>query len=64
MADFCQQCSVTIFGEDTRDLAGLTSAEDVACGLYSTVICEGCGPTYVDHNGRCVAPDCLEHGHR
>lgn len=63
MADFCRQCSIGIFQADSRDLAGLTDVIDTAAGLFASVICEGCGPTYVDHAGRCVMPDCLErHG--
>lgn len=63
MADFCKQCSVDGFGEDYRDHAGLSTAEDTAKGLFALVICEGCGPTQVDHLGACVAPDCMEkHG--
>lgn len=63
MADFCQQCLLNIFGGDTGDLAGLSTPEDTAKGLYPVVLCEGCGPTQVDDRGKCVAPDCLEkHG--
>lgn len=60
MADFCKQCSTAIFGEDFRELAGLSTADDTAQGLYALVICEGCGYTQVDHDGACVAPDCIE----
>lgn len=63
MADFCQQCSVAEFGQDFRELAGLSTAEDTAKDLYPIVICEGCGYVQVDHEGRCVSSDCLEkHG--
>lgn len=51
MADYCRDCSVDTFGEDTRDLAGLVSAEQVAEGLGAEVLCECCGPILVDHNG-------------
>lgn len=54
MADFCKLCSEDIFGEDYGDLKGLSSVEDTAKGMYAVVICEGCGPTQVDHNGVCV----------
>lgn len=63
MADFCSQCSIDTFGEDFRDLANLSSPEATAAHKYPVVICEGCGPTQVDHEGRCVVPDCLKkHG--
>lgn len=54
MADFCQQCSIDIFGEDFKELAYLCEE-----GMYVTVICEGCGVTCVDHEGRCCVDDCL-----
>ncbi len=60
MADFCQQCSIALFGEDFGDFAGASSPEDTAQGLYAFALCEGCGMTQVDHAGLCVAPDCLE----
>lgn len=64
MADFCKQCSITNFGADYEDLAGLSKPEDTAAGLYPIVLCEGCGPIQVDHEGRCVSNDCLEdHNH-
>ena len=58
MADFCQQCSHALSWGDGRDLAGLTSAEDEAQGLFALALCEGCGPIQVDANGRCVSQDC------
>jgi len=63
MADFCRQCSLDGFGEDWGDLANISTPEDTAKGLFAVVLCEGCGPTQVDHTGECVAPDCMEkHG--
>lgn len=63
MAEFCRQCSMEIFNEDFQELAGLSTAEDTANGLYASVICEGCGPIQVDHLGSCVTTDCLCKGH-
>lgn len=60
MANFCKQCSIDHFGEDYNDLSGLSTQEKTENELYPVVICEGCGVTQVDHNGRCVATDCLE----
>lgn len=61
MADFCQQCSVSLFGEDTRDLSGLGDGTPLEPGTGWVALCEGCGPTVVDDEGRCLAEDCLEH---
>ena len=54
MADFCKECSIEIYGEDSGDLKGLCEA-----GFVAMVICEGCGPTYVDPEGLCTVVDCL-----
>lgn len=63
MADYCMQCSKAIFDEDYGDLKGLSTIENTVQGFFAVVICEGCGPTSVDHEGRCVAANCLEfHG--
>jgi uncharacterized membrane protein YgcG len=60
MADFCRQCSIETFGEDYGDLAGLVSR-----GSAGRVICEGCGITFVNYLGECVAENCLlAHGLR
>lgn len=54
MADFCRQCSEKIFKEDFADLAGLCDQKQCA-----VVICEGCGPTYVNYRGECIGA-CIE----
>jgi hypothetical protein len=59
MADFCTHCALDTFGEDTGDLAGLSTPDDTAAGKFPVVICEGCGHTQVDHTGKCVSPNCL-----
>jgi hypothetical protein len=65
MASFCQQCSISIFGNDFYDYAGLSQPEDTANGKYAVVLCEGCGPCQVDYNGKCISIDCAEkHGKR
>lgn len=47
MADFCKQHSIEIFGEDTKDLAGLCKPGETVINL-----CEGCGAYIeVDHEG-------------
>lgn len=66
MADFCKQCSEEMFDSATNDLSGIISEEDTAKGwVSSVVICEGCGPIQVDHEGSCVSEDCIgEHRKR
>lgn len=46
MADFCKQCSLQMFGEDHRDLAGIAPPDGVALAL-----CENCGEILVNHDG-------------
>jgi hypothetical protein len=58
MADFCSQCSIETFNEDHGDLKGLITQEKVSFGYVQTVLCEGCGPTYVNHLGECRNPTC------
>lgn len=64
MADFCKQCALDVWGPDIpNDMLGLISPEEVANGYYAAVLCEGCGVTLVDHEGKCVSADCLlKHG--
>ena len=63
MADFCKQCLMDTFGEDFGDLAGLSKPEDTEQDKYSVVLCEGCGPIQVNHEGLCISSDCYEkHG--
>jgi len=59
MADLCQQCSIEIYGEDSRDLAGINDPNIASkyCAGGHVVICEGCGWTIVDNNGRCLLHD-------
>jgi hypothetical protein len=60
MADFCKQCSLDIFGEDFRELAGLD--KDPNDDLYPVVLCEGCGPIQVNNDGECISKDCFKVG--
>lgn len=63
MADFCKQCSLDMWGQDSRDLA-LTEYKNSPKGtIRFYTICEGCGPTVVDPvTGTCIG-DCLQrHG--
>lgn len=63
MADFCKQCSIEIFGEDFGDLANLGGEIKLEPGYYWGALCEGCGPNYVDDEGKCVSLDCAyQHG--
>ena len=61
MADFCKGCSIDILGEDFGDLKGLSTEDDTSNGLFSVVLCEGCGPIQVDHEGTCISQDCEKH---
>lgn len=53
MAEFCNQCSIRVFGEDFGDFYGLCKQGEVVA-----VLCEGCGPTFVDHLGNCTVDCC------
>lgn len=53
MADFCAQCAHPY----PSDFAGIPwddGAEPLAWDMGYPVICEGCGPTLVDHEGNCM----------
>lgn len=52
MADFCQECSLELFGEDFKEMAGITKPEDMAKGLACWVLCEECGYIPVDPEGK------------
>lgn len=64
MADFCKQCSIEIFCEDYRELAGISDRMgqvlEEGCGWG--VLCEGCGHTIVDNDGKCINQVCKKHG--
>jgi hypothetical protein len=63
MADFCKQCSIDIFGKDFRELAGLGDGSELKEDEGWMALCEGCGPTVVDDDGRCISVNCMkEHG--
>ena len=57
MADFCKQCLIELFGEDTGDLAGLCKEDELVAAL-----CEGCGYCVVDHEGTCKEHEIEAHG--
>lgn len=65
MADFCRQCAEEMWPPDAdpsafKDLAGLVTEAEFNDGMGASALCEGCGPTVVDHEGRCLGP-CLRH---
>lgn len=62
MADFCKQCSEEMWGHDNRDLAA--SEHDIELGGYKRLytLCEECGPTMVDRDGKCIGACRLKHG--
>lgn len=55
MADFCLQCSEE-HGFPENDVSGLCKEDEMI-----PVLCEGCGNTFVDHEGRCLSKNCLCH---
>lgn len=61
MADFCRQCAqgMGFEGNGLEDLSRLSTEADTAAGLYCCVLCEGCGPIQVDHDGKCISDNCL-----
>lgn len=62
---YCQQCVHTLFGEGEpdRQLADLVTPAQAKELLFANVLCEGCGYTKVDSEGRCVSASCHEkHG--
>lgn len=60
MAEFCKQCAEEL--GLPPDFVGLSTAEDTKNQMYCIVLCESCGVIQVDHEGRCVSPDCDIHG--
>jgi len=62
MSDFCKQCSIEVFGEDSKDLAGLGGGEKLKEGMGWSALCEGCGSIVVDEEGACCAGYCKKHG--
>lgn len=58
MAEFCNQCSMRLFGM-IGDFVGATTQEDEDHGVAALVMCEGCGPIQVNHKGFCISKDCL-----
>jgi hypothetical protein len=59
MADFCKQCSIELFGEDTQDLTNLNNGP-LPEGFGIPAICEGCGYICVDLEGNCVSCDLMK----
>lgn len=57
MADFCQECLLAGFGEDTGDLANLLAPEEYTEDTGALALCECCGPVCVDINGKRMSKD-------
>lgn len=62
MADFCKQCSIEVFGADYGDYKGLQTEGQTKDGYRMSALCEDCGPTFVDHTGKCCGP-CAKPAH-
>jgi len=66
MADFCLRCNLALYFGPHSDFAhygksGLITVAEVRGGMGMPVLCEGCGPTHVDHLGRCLGGCDLDH---
>lgn len=57
MASFCKQCSEELWGEDSRDFVVIDAEHE---RLYT--LCEDCGPTVVDRDGKCIGACTKKHG--
>lgn len=57
MADFCLQASMELFGRDCGDLANLCKP-----GKTVEVLCEDCGVSWVDPEGKCLGGQMCDHG--
>lgn len=53
MADFCKQCSISLFGQDYGDMK-MSDSKSLKQGEGFSVLCEGCGPTLVGKDGECL----------
>lgn len=64
MAEFCKQCAEQLFGDDPRynDAAHLMTELEGTLGFCVSFLCEGCGFTIVDYNGKCQGA-CLNKDH-
>lgn len=62
MANFCKQCSIDLGFGDEGDMAGITTKENEAEGLFCYVLCEDCGYIQVNNAGECIS-DCMKHHH-
>jgi len=53
MAEFCKQCAEAL--GLPPDWKGLLSRKDALRGFsLGPMLCEGCGPCFIDHEGRCL----------
>lgn len=59
MADYCWQCCEEHLGVpgERNDFATVLRPGELVGAL-----CEGCGPVWVDNEGRCVDNKCPQHG--
>ncbi len=60
MAEFCVQCAdeldFTPANQIEYDSTGLLTKEQQEQGLAVPFLCEGCGITMVDSEGKCIGP--------
>ena len=61
MSDYCKQCSMELFNKDNGELANLVTELDRVNKHSAMVLCEGCGFTCVDHEGKCIGNCTKDH---
>lgn len=59
MADFCAQHSIELFDEDFGDFKGLCGPDECI-----QVLCESCGPVYVNHKGQSIDEEATANAYR
>lgn len=63
MAEFCKQCNEELGFPEPNDAVGLLTKDQAEAGYLMPFLCEGCGDSEVDHEGKCLAINCLKnHG--
>jgi hypothetical protein len=67
VAEFCWQCTEALGAKgEQNDFVDLSRPPEAQIHTERAfgVVCEGCGPTLVDAEGRCVSEVCEKHGRK
>lgn len=61
---YCAQCTTERFGDyEPTSLSEIITKDQSKNLLFASVLCAGCGYTFVDYKGRCMNKNCIEqHG--